>query len=122
MILIDTSVWADHFRRPDAALSGLVERRKALMHPFVLGELAMGRLGDWDRTVASLRALPSIGIAPEREWLAQVRRHDWPGTGIGFVDAHLLAAVGLTLGAKLWTRDKRLAAQAEAMDVHWQPD
>lgn len=32
--------------------------------------------------------------------------------GIGYVDAHLLAATMLTADATLWTRDKRLAAVA----------
>ena len=34
------------------------------------------------------------------------------GLGIGYVDAHLLAATLLTTDASLWTRDKRLAAVA----------
>ncbi|MGI8722360.1 MAG: hypothetical protein ACR2JG_09060 [Geodermatophilaceae bacterium] len=34
------------------------------------------------------------------------------GLGIGYVDAHMLAATMLTTGARLWTRDKRLAAIA----------
>jgi predicted nucleic acid-binding protein len=32
--------------------------------------------------------------------------------GIGYVDAHLLAATALTESARLWTRDKRLSALA----------
>ncbi|HZP89212.1 MAG TPA: hypothetical protein VFB54_20565 [Burkholderiales bacterium] len=40
-------------------------------------------------------------------------RHALYGKGIGYVDVHLLAAVALTQGAKLWTRDKRLNAVAD---------
>ena len=47
-------------------------------------------------------------------WIDHFRTHDRHlfGLGIGYVDAHLLAATMLTTGAKLWTRDKRLAATA----------
>ena len=43
------------------------------------------------------------------------------GTGIGYVDAHLLAATFLDSDGKLWTRDKRLQAQAERLGVAYAP-
>jgi hypothetical protein len=39
------------------------------------------------------------------------------GLGIGYVDAHLLAATLLTTDASLWTRDKRLAAAAADLEI-----
>jgi predicted nucleic acid-binding protein len=39
------------------------------------------------------------------------------GLGIGYVDAHLLAAVQLTAGAKLWTRDRRLQTVAARLGL-----
>jgi predicted nucleic acid-binding protein len=39
------------------------------------------------------------------------------GQGIGYVDAHLLAAARLSPDTKLWSRDKRLAAAAERLGV-----
>ena len=39
------------------------------------------------------------------------------GRGIGFVDAHLLAATALNGNALLWTKDKRLAAVADELGV-----
>jgi predicted nucleic acid-binding protein len=42
VILVDTSVWVDHLRESDEALAGLLEARKILAHPFVIGELALG--------------------------------------------------------------------------------
>jgi predicted nucleic acid-binding protein len=37
--------------------------------------------------------------------------------GIEYVDAHLLAAVRLTAGAALWTRDKRLLGVAQRLGL-----
>jgi len=37
--------------------------------------------------------------------------------GIGYVDAHLLAAARLTAGSKLWTRDRRLQAVAAQLGL-----
>lgn len=42
------------------------------------------------------------------------------GRGIGYFDAHLLAAVMLEGTAKLWTRDKRLGSVAETMKLAFQ--
>jgi hypothetical protein len=39
------------------------------------------------------------------------------GLGIGYVDVHLLAAVRLTSGASLWTRDKRLLMVASHLGI-----
>jgi hypothetical protein len=39
------------------------------------------------------------------------------GRGLGYVDAHLLAAVRLTAGAELWTIDHRLHAAAARFGV-----
>ena len=55
MILVDTSIWADHFNRADAHLVMLNRARKTTIHPFVIGELAAGNLLPRDRAVAALR-------------------------------------------------------------------
>jgi len=49
--------------------------------------------------------------------LTLVSRHRLFGTGIGYIDAYLLAATRLTAGAALWTRDKRLLAAAERLGL-----
>jgi predicted nucleic acid-binding protein len=82
------------------------------MHDYVLGELAIGNLRDWDRAVTALAALPRAKLVPESDWLWCVRRNQLAGTGLGFVDAHLLASVEASDGMRLWTRDKRLASAA----------
>lgn len=121
MILIDTSVWADHFRTADRYISQLLIGGNVFMHPFVLGELALGNLNDRPTTVAALRALPTAPVATETEFLDVVGAHGLAATGLGFVDAHLLAAALLIPDLRLWTRDKRLDAKADLLGVRWVP-
>ena len=39
------------------------------------------------------------------------------GRGIGYIDAHLLAATALADPARLWTRDRRLTATARDLGL-----
>ena len=107
MILVDTSVWVDHFRHGDDQLAALLTEGHVLLHPFILGELALGNLHQRKKILDLLQNLPSAIVAREAEVLEFIDRHALFGLGIGNVDAHLLAAARLN-GAQLWTRDKRL--------------
>jgi predicted nucleic acid-binding protein len=118
MILVDTSVWIDHLRRADLKLSALLERRNILAHPFVIGELALGSLKQRDAILDSLRGLPSALVATDDEVQAFIDRHALFGLGIGYVDAHLLAGTALTVGAQIWTRDRRLNVAADRVGVN----
>jgi predicted nucleic acid-binding protein len=115
MILVDTSVWIDHLKSGDDGLAGLLQRGEVLMHPFVLGELALGSLRQRRLVLDSLRDLPSAATASDPEVLLFIETAGLSGAGIGYVDAHLLASVRLTTGASLWTRDKRLSKVYEAL-------
>jgi predicted nucleic acid-binding protein len=117
MILVDTSVWIDHLRRRDARLSELLETGQVLSHPFVVGEVALGNLRQGVEIVEGLRSLPRAQAATDEEVLQFVEQHSLAGAGIGYLDAHLLAAVRLTPGATLWTRDRRLQSVAERLGL-----
>jgi hypothetical protein len=108
VILVDTSVWVDHLRARDAALVGLLDAAEVLGHPFVLGELALGRLRQRELVLTTLGDLPQASVATDGEVLSFIETQRLYGFGIGYVDAHLLAAVRLTPGSSLWTRDRRL--------------
>jgi predicted nucleic acid-binding protein len=120
LILVDTSVWVDHLRRGDARLAELLERSTVLMHPFVVGEMACGSLRDREPILELLQDLPAAVVAQSDEVLQFIERHDLHGTGIGYVDVHLLASVALTEGAKLWTRDKKLRVVAQGLGCAYQ--
>jgi predicted nucleic acid-binding protein len=122
MILVDTSVWVDHLRAGDAALGALLNRSQVLMHPFVLGELACGNLRNRDEVLRLLKDLPQAPVASDEEVLFFVERNALMGRSIGYVDAHLLAAVTLDGSTHLWTRDKRLRSVAEALELAYGED
>lgn len=107
MILADTSIWVDHLRSGDARLSSLLTAGQVLIHPFVIGELALGNLRQRDELLQLLGDLPQAITASDQETLAFIKRHTLSGLGIGYVDAHLLASARLN-AVQLWTRDKRL--------------
>jgi len=122
LILVDTSVWVDHLRRGDARLAALLESASVIAHPFIIGEVACGSLVHRKNVLGLLQDLPTAVVADADEVLVFIDRHRLHGKGIGYVDVHLLAAVALTEGAKLWTRDKRLRAVAQALGcVHEEP-
>jgi predicted nucleic acid-binding protein len=109
VILVDTSIWVDHLRFGEERLARLLDQGLVLIHPFVIGEIALGRLRQRALVLDLLQNLPRTGVASDDEVLGFIERHALSGFGIGYVDAHLLAAVRLTPGSSLWTRDKRLA-------------
>ena len=116
MILVDTSIWADHLRRADKALSVRLEAGTVLMHPFVIGELAMGHLPKRAAILSGLQKLPAAVVASASEVLGLIDRAELAGSGVGYIDAHLLASACLS-GARLATRDRRLQAVAERLGL-----
>ena len=117
MILVDSSVWVDHFRQGDQRLIGLLETSQVLAHPFVIGELALGSLKNRETLLASLSELPQATTATDPEVLDFIDRNALFGVGVGYIDVHLLASTRLNAGARLWTRDKRLASVADRLGL-----
>jgi hypothetical protein len=115
VILVDTSVWIDHLRARDKTLVELLLAKQVLGHPFIIGEIALGHLPERRQVLSSLRDLPQAIVASQDEVLDLIERGRLFGFGIGYVDAHLLAATRLTEGASLWTRDKRLLSAGESL-------
>jgi predicted nucleic acid-binding protein len=117
VILVDTSVWVDHLRAADKALAALLDAGMVLAHPFVIGELALGNLRQREMVLQALADLPHASVATGAEVLHFIERYALSGRGIGYIDAHLLAAVKLTAGAELWTNDKKLDGVAVQLGV-----
>jgi predicted nucleic acid-binding protein len=110
VILVDTSIWIDHWRNSDLRMTSLLEAGEVLVHPFVVGELSLGNLLNRQQVLAMLQDLPQATTATDVEVMGFIDQAALAGSGIGYIDAHLLAAVRLMPGAQLWTRDKRLLA------------
>lgn len=118
MIVVDTSVWIDHLNEPDAHLQELLRYDRVRMHPFILGEIALGKLRKRNQLLESLAELKMATVASESDLILAISALSLDGAGIGYVDAHLLLSARLD-GVKLWTRDKRLSAQAKRLGVQY---
>jgi len=117
VILVDTSIWIDHFRAADPQLVALLNRNEVLTHPFIIGEIALGSVAKRADALRYLKNLPAAIGATHNEVMVFVDRHKLSNTGVGHVDANLLAAAALTPGAALWARDKNLRAAAARCGV-----
>jgi hypothetical protein len=117
MILLDTSVWVDHLRKGNALAVQILESGLALTHAFVIGELACGNLKPRKEIIELLQALPHASMATDQETLNFIEQHKLMGQGIGYIDAHLLAATRLHGSARLWTRDKKLSLLANKLGL-----
>lgn len=117
MILVDTSIWVDHIRTPNARMIALLQGCQVCMHPWVVGELACGNLADRANRLYLLRSLPPVVVATDGEVLFFIDKHGIAGKGVGYMDMHLLAAAALGIH-KLWTRDKRLLAVAKLLGLN----
>lgn len=117
MILIDSSIWIDHLRATDARLFALLNRREALVHPFVLGELLLGMVADRPALIETFRDLPQATVADPAEVLAVIDNHRLHGRGIGYVDVHLVASALLMPETTLWSRDRKLTTIAGELGI-----
>lgn len=116
MILVDTSVWIDHIRRPNSRLIELLDAQQVCVHPWVVGELACGNLANRANTLYLLRSQPQIAVASDDEVLFFIEKHGIAGKGIGYIDMHLLAAAAL-VDVKIWTHDRRLREVAALLGL-----
>ena len=117
MILVDTSVWVGHFRSVDPLLRDLLIRKLVVVHPFVIGELALGPPHQRAAALGSMPRMRLVSIAGDHEVLDMIEQYALFDRGIGFVDVHLLASALITPETQLWSRDRRLNAAAERLGV-----
>ncbi|GHB94900.1 type II toxin-antitoxin system VapC family toxin [Thermomonas carbonis] len=117
-VLVDTSVWVDHFRNGQPALAQLLALDVVLIHPWVLAELACGTPpAPRRRTLDDIARLRPAVQASQAELLDFIEREKLHGLGCGMVDVALLASTLLTPRTRLWTLDKRLAVLADRYGV-----
>ncbi len=116
MVLADTSVWMEHFRRGQPGLAKFLNQGVVLMHPFVVGELSCGNLHDRSTVLSNLNALPFAKLASHSEVMQLMEARKLYGLGLGWIDAHLLASALLS-NCLLWTFDKRLSKVAASLKL-----
>jgi len=119
-LLVDTSVWIDHFHHADQGLQSALQSGQVWTHAVVIGELAAGRLIRRDETITLLRRLPLADDIDLTEGLHLIAEHNLAGRGLSWSDIQLLAAAKIDQ-CHLWTRDRALASVAASMSLAWKP-
>ena len=122
-VLVDTSVWIDHFRQRNAALVHLVSLDMAVTHPMVIAELACGTPpAPRVQTLGDIAFLASVRQATLDEVQEFIEREKLYGLGCGLVEIALLASTIITPNTQLWTLDKRLSDLAQRFEVAYRPN
>lgn len=117
-VLVDTSVWIDHFRNGNNELQFLLEQDLVFAHPLIIAEIACGTPpAPRAQTLSNLGLLASISQASLQETMAFIDREVLYGLGCGLIDMMLLASTLITPSVQLWTFDKRLAALGARFNV-----
>lgn len=116
MILADTNVWIKHLRESDAELISQLIIGFVACHPFIIGELACGNLGNREEILMLLQALPSSPVVEATEILEFIENNSLMGRGLGYLDMHLLASA-IIGNVVLWTYDRRLNDAAIELGV-----
>jgi predicted nucleic acid-binding protein len=119
MILVDTSVWVQHFRKGVPTFASLLAAGEVSIHIIVLGELATGNLSRRPQTLDMLGRLPMARPSTGEECLAFLESHRLWGKGLGWNDVQLLAAARLSQ-IPLWSLDVPLTQAAEALGIGYQ--
>ncbi len=116
MVLVDTSVWVEHFRHGKSELEILLSDGQVVCHPFIVGELGCGNLKSRTQILSLLNTLPMAHLAEHDEVMHFVEKYRLMGKGLGYVDVHLFASAMLT-HVPLWTFDKRLGSVSATLGI-----
>ena len=115
-VLVDTSVWIDHFHRADPQLQAWLRAGMIWTHTVVIGELAAGRLKHRTEILRHLQKLPRADEIVLPEGLHLLDAHQLAGRGLSWADVQLLAAAQIDR-LTLWTRDRALGTAAKELGL-----
>ncbi len=115
-VLVDTSVWIDHFHRANPQLQGLLRTGQVWTHTVVIGELAAGQPARRDEVLLHLQKLPRGDEIDLGEGLHLLAEHRLWSRGLSWSDVQLLAAASIDR-LTLWTRDRALLRAVQELGL-----
>lgn len=120
MVLVDKSIWIDHFQKGNSNLKKLLYDSEVVIHPYITGELACGNLSNRREILSLLESLPKTYVISQEEILEFITINRLYGQGVGIVDIHLIAS-SLLDSLKIWSMDKSLIRVAEHFNIVYHP-
>ena len=118
MVLVDTSIWVAHLRKGNRQLERLLMDGEVICHPFIIGELACGTIGNRNEILSLLNSLPPAPVIEFDELMFFIDENQMMGIRIGFVGVNLLASAKLS-GTVIWTADKKLNSAAIKLSLNY---
>ncbi len=119
MVLIDTSVWIEYLRGKAKVVEDLLTAKEVVIHPFVIGEIACGSVANRREILSMLRGLHALSVTDDSLVLYFIDQNKLAGSGMGYIDAHLLASAVLEPPTRVLTFDKSFRAAAKAMGLEY---
>jgi predicted nucleic acid-binding protein len=119
VILADTSIWIELFRRGGfkTELNTLISNDQLCTHPYVVAELACGYLPDRQNTLTFLDHLIALRTVRLADVRVMIEARGLAAKNIGATDAHLIASCLATPGTQIWTIDAALGRVAESLAI-----
>ena len=119
MILADTSIWIEMFRRGrfKAELEGLIANDQLGIHPHIVAELVCGFLPDRKNTLHYLDGLNQIRPVRLADVRLMIEARGLSSKGIGLTDSHLIASCLAVPGTHVWTIDGALGRVADLLGI-----
>jgi len=116
-VLLDTSVWIQHFRESSDEVGRLLNDELVVSHEYVVAELACGSLKSREDTIGYMNALVTLPTVSITEAMTLIETRALFSRGIGLVDVQLLASTLISPDTRLWTWDNRLHDVATELGI-----
>ena len=123
MILVDTSIWIEHVKKPLPVFQALLNDMLVMTHPLIIGELTCGDYGrpEHDHLLQIVAETDHAAGMTHSDLLHWIKARKLYCHGVGYIDMHLLAAAHLGHARALWTMDGKLQRIAQELGVAFQP-
>ena len=118
MVLVDTSVWIDHFRRGNNQLVKLLNRGDVFCHEMIIGEIACGTFKNRSEILSRLKLLPHSMHVRHEEILLFIEQNQIIGHGLGYIDVTLLVSSILT-SIPIWSLDKKMSQFSKSLRINY---